>query len=169
MPTQHPHAAAQTLAGEVFGKILHREADAGGYAYVLDCLESGQKSLQEIVVEFMTSDEFIERFASSLLPAQSVDLVHRLLLGRSLDRETELLPAMRELVRLGLTAYVEKIAASEDYANLVGPDGVPGFGHFGADAADASGYAPPMRQRRPRRAPAGHVGVEAELRNSARG
>jgi hypothetical protein len=169
MPTQHPHAAAQTLAGEVFGKILHREADAGGYAYVLDCLESGQKSLRQIVVEFMTSDEFIERFALSVRPAQSVDLVHRLLLGRSLDSVVELQPAVREFVRLGLAAYVEKIAGSADYETLVGPDRVPGFGHFGADAAEASGYAPPKRQRRPRRPPAAHAGVEAEQRNSARG
>jgi hypothetical protein len=150
MPTQHPHAAAQTLAGEVFGKILDREADAGGYAYVLDCVESGQKSLQQIVIEFMTSDEFIDRFTSSALPAQSVNLVHKLLLGRSLDRDAELRPALRAFVRLGLKAFVEKITGSADYENLVGPDRVPGFGHFGPNAIEPSRKAPPSRQRRAR-------------------
>jgi len=169
MPTQHPHSAAQTLAGEVFGKILDREADAGGYAYVLDCLESGQKSLQQIVIEFMTSDEFIERFTASILPARSVDLVHRLLLGRSLDADMELLPAMREFVRFGLKAYVEKITESEDYINLVGPDCVPGFGHFGTSADDTSGQAPSKRLRRPRRLHAARVAVQSEQANSARG
>ena len=41
MATRFAHEDAARLAGEVFGEILKREADPGGYAYVLDCLESG--------------------------------------------------------------------------------------------------------------------------------
>lgn len=169
MATQHPHAAAQTLAGEVFGKILNREADPGGYAYVLDCLESGQKSLQQIVIEFMTSDEFIERFALSLVPAQTVRLLHRLLLGSSPEDDEELQPSLREFVRLGLKAYVENIAGSADYADLVGPDRVPGCGHGEAYGDDDSEQEPPEQQLRPGRLHPARAAAQAEQENPAHG
>jgi hypothetical protein len=148
LPKKHAHAAAQILAGEVFGKILDREADAGGYAYVLDCLESGQKSLQQIVIEFVTSDEFIDRFLSAATPAQSVDLVRKLLLDPSPGSDVQ--PESREFVRTGLQAYVEKIVASADYAEHVGPDRVPGFGHAPRDVIEPPQDSPPPRRRRER-------------------
>lgn len=165
MPTQHTHAAAQILAGEVFGKILDREADAGGYAYVLDCLESGQKSLQQIVTEFMTSDEFIDRFITPASLAQAVHLVHKLLLGRSLNDNTQLQPALHAFVRLGLTATVENIVGSSDYGNLVGPDRVPGFGHFGPNAIEPAPEAPRNRQRRTRGSQSFRVALQEEQVN----
>ena len=48
MPKQYSHADAARLAGEVFGKVLDREADPAGYDYVLDCLEGGKKTLRQI-------------------------------------------------------------------------------------------------------------------------
>jgi hypothetical protein len=129
MAKRYPHRDAARLAGEVFGRILDRQADNGGYAYVLDCLESGRKSVQQIVLEFIASDEFIDNFAASAGPEDVASLVNKLLLGRPLNSESEIQQARRQYIRLGLRHYAEQIAFSPEYMRSVGPDGVPGFGH----------------------------------------
>ena len=129
MAKRYPHADAARLAGEVFGKILNRQADRDGYNYVLDCLESGKKSIQQIVLEFLASDEFIDKFAAVGMPMHTANLVNKLLLGRGLHSDTELEAAKRQFVRLGLRQYAEQIANSREYKQRVGPDLVPGSGH----------------------------------------
>jgi hypothetical protein len=129
MPKQYSHGDAARLAGEVFGKILDREADPAGYEYVLDCLESGKKTLRQIVIEFISSDEFIERFAADSSPAQTASLINRLLLGRDLVNAEELRQARCELVRQGLRKYAEGLAKSPEYQSQFASNTVPAFGH----------------------------------------
>ncbi len=129
MPKRYPHKDAARLAGEVFGKILDRQADQDGYAYVLDCLESGKKSVQQIVLEFIASDEFIDKFAAPDGPAHTAMLVNKLLLGRPLKSDVEIAVAKRQIVRLGLRRYAEQIAFSPEYMLSAGTDKVPGAGH----------------------------------------
>jgi hypothetical protein len=126
---RYKHDQASRLAGEVFGKILDREADRDGYAYVLDCLEGGKKTIQQIVVEFISSDEFIDKFASGDDAAHTASLVNKLLLGRALKDDADFDIARREFLRLGLRQYAEKLVFSQEYARKVGPDKVPGAGH----------------------------------------
>jgi hypothetical protein len=142
MATRFAHEDAARLAGEVFGEILKREADPGGYAYVLDCLESGSKSLQQIVVEFIASDEFIDRFVALDNLASAANLVFALLLDRPLDGEAQLQSANRELIRVGLRGYAELIVASEEYQTRVGPDRVPT--RAGRTAAEADTLVRPQ-------------------------
>jgi hypothetical protein len=129
MAKRYPHRDAARLAGEVFGRILDRQADRDGYEYVLDCLESGKKSVQQIVLEFIASDEFIDKFAASGDAAHTVGLVNKLLLGRLPKSETEMQAARRQFIRLGLRQYAEQIANSPEYMRSVGTDSVPGTGH----------------------------------------
>jgi hypothetical protein len=129
MAKRYPHKDAARLAGEVFGRILDRQADRDGYAYVLDCLESGKKSVQQIVLEFIASDEFIDKFAASGSAAHTASLVNKLLLGRPLNSDTEIQYAKRHLIRLGLRQYAEQITNSAEYMKSVGTDTVPGSGH----------------------------------------
>ncbi|HEY5048948.1 MAG TPA: DUF4214 domain-containing protein [Rhizomicrobium sp.] len=125
---RHPHRDAARLAGELYGKILNRDADPGGYRYVLYCLESGSKSVQQLVLDFIASDEFIDSFASRE-PAHTASLVNKLLLGESRQSDTEMQMACRRFVRLGLQQYAEEIVLSQEYQQTTGPDGVPGMGH----------------------------------------
>src|ERR1700722_437187 len=115
MAKRYPHKDAARLAGELFGKILDRQADKSGYDYVLDCLESGKKSVQQIVLEFMASDEFIDKFAVSSNAAHTASLVNKLLLGRPLVDDTEIQRAKRQFIRLGLRQYAEQITNSPEY------------------------------------------------------
>ena len=129
MATQHPHEEAVVLAGLVFGKILNREADRLGYEYVLYCFESGRKSVRDIVLEFISSEEFIDRFVLGRPSEHSVELVHRLLLGRGPADEKSLKLEQRRFVRLGLRKLAERILASPEYQEETGVDEVPGWGH----------------------------------------
>jgi hypothetical protein len=129
MATQHAHEEAVVLAGLVFGKILNRQADRPGYEYVLYCFESGRKSVRDIVLEFISSEEFIDRFVLDYSPAHSVELVHKLLLGHAPADERSLKQAQRRFVRLGLRKFAERIVASPEYQEETGMDEVPEWGH----------------------------------------
>jgi hypothetical protein len=129
MAKRHPHKDAARLAGEIFGKILDRQADKGGYDYILDCLESGKKSVKQIVLEFITSIEFIDKCATSGSTAYTASLVNKLLLGRPLNVDNEIQTANRELILLGLRQYAEQIVNSTEYMRSAGNDTVPGSGH----------------------------------------
>ena len=153
MPTRFTHDDAARLAGDVFGEILLRESDPEGYAYVLDCLESGTKSLQQIVVEFITSDEFIDRFVARELPGSTVNLINVFLLGAPLDSEQDTLIAQRVLIRQGLQHYAEQIIKSEDYQRRIGPDGIPSMKGVPWVAAEDDAFR--KRPARRKRAAAG--------------
>lgn len=132
----HHHAAR--LAGEVFGRILDREADVDGYKYLVHCFESGSKSIRQIIVDFIVSDEFIVRFLTGRSSASTANLVTRLLLGRPI-REQDVDPAVILLVRSGLREFARRIVNSQEYLQTVGVDRVPPFGH--AAAQDHDRYA----------------------------
>jgi hypothetical protein len=127
--TRHPHPEAARLAGEVFGKILNREADRGGYEYLLYCFESGIKSVQDVVLDFIASDEFIDNFASLGDPGNTASLVNKILLGEPLETDAQIQMARYRFVRFGLRAYAEEILLSRQYQEAIGPNQVPGHGH----------------------------------------
>ena len=129
MAKKFSYDEAAILAGEVFGKILDREADKEGYDYVLYSLESGTKSVREIVLELIASDEFIIRFLTERTHGEAAALVHRLLLGRAPDTEAAIQEEQRRFIRLGLARYAEEILNSSAYEEEVGPDKVPQHGH----------------------------------------
>lgn len=129
MAKSFPHDDAAHLAGELYGMILNREADKDGFDYVLDCLESGKKLIRDIVLEFISSDEFITRFVIGSRPPDTIALVHRILLGREPDDELGPAKACCAFVRLGLERYAKGILASEEYEAAVGTDRVPPYGH----------------------------------------
>lgn len=129
MAKKYPHKEAARIAGELYGKILNRDADPGGYQYVLNCLENGTKTIQQIVLEFICSDEFIDRFAAGMSPANTASLLNKLLLGRALYLDMDVQVARRQFIRLGLRQYAEQIATSQEYMQKVGANNVPHFGH----------------------------------------
>lgn len=112
------------LAGRLFGRILNRDADKGGYDYTLDCMQRGIKTVKELIVELITSDEYIDRFVLPMTCEDAVKHVHSILLGGAPDLE-ELPQAARHFARLGLANYVGEIVAAEEYERNTGPNQVP--------------------------------------------
>jgi hypothetical protein len=127
MPKRHPHPTASALAGQLFGKILNRDADRDGYAYVLDNLESGKNSVKQHVLEMMLSDEFIDGYLKGTT-LSAVKTVNKVLLGRQLDGQS-LEQETKKYIRTGLKSYIEELVNSPAYRNAAGEDGVPLYGH----------------------------------------
>ena len=127
MPKKHPHTAASQLAGNLFGKILNRDADREGYAYVLDSLETGRSSVRQHVVEMLSSDEFIDKFLKGA-PTSAVRTLNKVLLGVQPDAP-RLEREARKFIRMGLRSYADELLNSAAYRNTVGEDSVPPFGH----------------------------------------
>ncbi len=125
LATKFDFNEASVLAGRLFGRILSRNADEQGYEYALDCLQSGKKSVQQLIVEFMTSDEFIDRFVRSAGCENAVKHIHATLMGQSLGDGAELATRVRKFAREGLKRYVEDIVASAEYRRITGPNRVP--------------------------------------------
>jgi hypothetical protein len=129
MAKTFPYAEAERLAGEIFGIILDRDADPGGYRYVLHCLESGEKSVKQLVVEFICSDEFLERFVSNRPPAHTARMLTRLMLGRDFENEAESAESTRKFLLQGIKKFVQELAASREYMKEVGSNRLPPLGH----------------------------------------
>jgi hypothetical protein len=129
MAKKFSHDEASRLAGELFGMILDRDSDEGGYGHVLHCLEMGKKSMRELVFEFVTSDEFIARFLSAGNAGSAVTLVQKILVGHGPETQSELQEAQRDFIRIGLARYVKRILMSDEYELDTGPNRVPPYGH----------------------------------------
>lgn len=136
MTAQYSYEESARLAGEIFGKIFDRAADHEGYQYVLDCIQSGRKSIRQLIIDFVSSDEFIERFLAGRPPLQTAKLVSRLLLGRPLP-EQDAMAARNWLIRSGLREFARRTVSTAEYMRKVGPDRVPPFGHEYASNLDS--------------------------------
>lgn len=128
MPRKHSHPAAMKLAGDLYGKILNRNADKGGFEYVLDSLQHGKKSVRQHALEMVHSDEFANKFVRGREHRSVVLLLNKVLLGRRLDdRLTDV--ETQYYRNTGLKAYAEDLIQSPDYWGAYGEDNVPGAGH----------------------------------------
>jgi hypothetical protein len=128
MATRHPHPAAVRLAGELYGRILNRNSDEAGFAYILDSLKEGKKSVRQHALELIESDEFRTSFVANSNGRAVVEVLHRILLGRPIA-EPGVAAELQAYARLGLKGYAERLTKSGDYAARYGEDGVPGIGH----------------------------------------
>lgn len=128
MATRHSHEHAVRLAGDLYGKILNRNADKGGFEYVLDSLQAGRKSVRQHALEMVLSDEFKNQFLRGRNEASAVMLLNRVLLGRTLTRDRVHVDAI-EYRQVGLDAYAERLTRSDEFRKNYGDDRVPGLGH----------------------------------------
>lgn len=120
----HASENAARLADAIFAQILGRAADAGGRDYVRYCLEHGVKSVQQIILDLIVSDEFVDGFASGADAGETANRINTMLLGKALD-EPARRNAVRRYLRLGLHGYAEEIILSDAYQHQTGPDKVP--------------------------------------------
>jgi hypothetical protein len=125
---QHPQDSASRLAGDLYAKILNREADQEGYDYVLRSLHEGRKSVRDHALDMIDSEEFAQRFLHRNDPQQTARLLNRLLLGRTLDDRSLALEAARCMI-MGRRAYAELLTETVDYRRSFGDDQSPKYGH----------------------------------------
>ena len=128
MGMRHPNFLAERLAGDLYGKLLNRNADRSGYAYVLDSLREGKKSVRQHAVEMVCSQEFANRYLGGLDAGGVVTVLNKLLLGRILEM-SELGYEVEAYRRIGREQYTEMLTRSNEYQRRFGDDRVPGGGY----------------------------------------
>jgi hypothetical protein len=125
---RHPQENASRLAGELYAKILNREADREGYDYVFRCLNEGRKSVREHALDTVDSEEFSRRFLHRNDPQQAARLLNKILLGRALNDRSLALETARCMI-MGRRAYAEQLTETSNYRGSCGEDQVPAYGH----------------------------------------
>ncbi|GJE02277.1 DUF4214 domain-containing protein [Methylobacterium isbiliense] len=100
------HSKAQLVAGELYGKILLRNADPDGFAYVIDRLTNGMSPL-DIANEFMRSEEFADKF---LLNTSPNEIARKLLIAMfgKIPSPAEIKQNSLLIVNRGVHAFVDK-------------------------------------------------------------
>ena len=83
MPKKWTHAEACQIAGELYGRILGRNADKDGFDFVVDRLVTGMSSPRDLVRQMVMSDEFREKF---VMNQTANELARQVLLKFSGDR-----------------------------------------------------------------------------------
>lgn len=145
MATRHPHDSAVRLAGELYGKILNRNADKGGFDYVLDSLQQGKRSVRQHAIDMVSSAEFDTKFVQGRSERDVVMLINRVLPGRIVD-EARLEGELDAYDRLGIRQYAERLTQSSEYRRAYGDDRVPGIGHGRAVSRPVNGAWAPVER-----------------------
>jgi hypothetical protein len=95
---------------------------------VVDCLTDGKKSVRDLALEMIASEEFSIKFVRGRDADQTVALLNRILLGGKL--EAAALKLEREkFATLGQEKYVEQLTGSKEYRQYFDEDRVPSIGN----------------------------------------
>lgn len=125
---RHSYDDAARLAGELYGKILNRDADKAGFEHVLDSLQNGKKSVRLHAVEMIASAEFHLNFVRGKDNRSVVIVLYKILLARAPLAE-DLAQQVLVLRELGLRRYADELSTGDEYYDAWGDDRVPGNGH----------------------------------------
>ena len=128
MAIRHPYPTAVKLTGDLYRYVLERVSDKGGFEYVVDCLTDGKKSVRDLALEMIASEEFGTKFVRGRDADQVVALLNRILLGAKLEGAA--LKLEREkFATLGQEKYVEQLTRSTAFRQYFDEDRVPGTGN----------------------------------------
>jgi hypothetical protein len=121
------YSAAQKLAGLLYGNILHRNADPGGFEFYMKSLSGETVELKDIIVEFYTCEEFCQKFVVNQTPNE---------LGRNLLASffnlsditlTDVKTVTDGLIQQGLSRVVTNLINDHRFFDRHGNLGVPRY------------------------------------------
>jgi len=125
MPKIWTHADACQVAGELYGRILGRDADKDGFEFAVDRLMTGTFTPRDLVRHMCMSEEFREKF----LMNQTMNEFARLVLIRLNGDRGASPPSIKALA----VAFLEKdwrvvlrsVIDGNGYTRCYSDDGVP--------------------------------------------
>lgn len=100
------YSEAEQVAGEIYGKILLRNADPEGFAYAVDRLINGMNPL-DLAGEFMRSEEFAEKFLLNTSPNEIARKMLIVMLGK-VPSPNEIKQNSILIVNRGVHAFIDK-------------------------------------------------------------
>ncbi len=132
------HQAANRLTGLLYGNILHRNSDETGYQYYSDLLATGATTLPNIICEFYSSEEFVQKFVVNQTPNELArNLLYSFFAPTAVTARdvTELRDA---LVRNGLARTIRSLVEDTRFFERHGTMGIPRYME-GGEAKSARG------------------------------
>jgi hypothetical protein len=118
---------AMQLAGQLYGNILHRNADGPGYEYYLKRLTSGAQTLRDLVEEFFTCEEFIEKFVVNQTPNELGRNILQAMIGPDNVTLKEAKQIALNIIKQGYPAAVNLLMEDERCLKLHGALGIPRY------------------------------------------
>jgi hypothetical protein len=118
---------AARLTGELYGNILQRDADHGGYNYYVDGLANDDLTLQEVIAEFFVSEEFREKFIANQTPNELARNLLRAFFGYDDATDAETKRIVAHIVESGFPATIRALLADPRYLEENGQFGIPRY------------------------------------------
>jgi hypothetical protein len=121
---------ATRLTGRLFGDILYRNADREGFAHYLDALSTERLSLDDVIHELYTCDEFVRKFVLNQTPNELARNLVCTFFNTSDPsvRSMELISCvLDELVHKGLDSTVRSLIQDPRFRDCYGSFAVPRY------------------------------------------
>jgi hypothetical protein len=120
-------ALASRLSGLLYGNILHRDSDDDGFDYHFGLLKNNEIGLNDLIVKFFTSDEFIEKFVVNQTPNELVTNLLRSFFGPLGFKDADHSALRKTLVHAGLDEIIRKLVQDNRFAKAHSANGVPRY------------------------------------------
>lgn len=125
MPSSLSYDDAVRIAGELYGNLLGRNSDKGGFTYTLERLLSGEKSPRDLVKEFSCSEEFRELHLMNQTPNEFARRASLRFLGLKRPEPDKIKEIATRLLLDNWRRVVSDLVDSDEYASIHGNLGVP--------------------------------------------
>jgi hypothetical protein len=111
----------------LYGNLLHRNADKEGYNFYLTELQTKDGISPDVIYEFFTSEEFLEKFIVNQTPNELArNLLHSFFEISTLTR-LDVKLTVRNLIQIGFPAVVRNLLSDKRFVERHGTLGVPKY------------------------------------------
>lgn len=126
MPVRWSAPAARKLVDQMYKQVLGRPPEPQVAQGLVNYLQSGKTSARIQFTFMVKSEEFYDKRLRDRTPPEMTATLYKIILGRSLENQTELNNATDFLIALGWRVQADVMLNSEEYLNKFGDDVVPG-------------------------------------------
>jgi hypothetical protein len=118
---------AARMAGQLYGNILFRDADSGGYDHYLRALQTGATPIKEFVWEFYVSREFVHKFVINETPNQLVRNLICTFFSQKVAAADWVEEPLTILIDKGYKDLIRYFIADKRYDDRHGPQSIPRY------------------------------------------
>lgn len=116
---------ASEISGQLYGKLLLRNSDRGGYEWCIEQLTTGSLTVRELVKHFCTSEEFREINLMNQTPNEFARILCKRFWGRQTEDQKEVKRLAVMILESDWRTVINYVIDSDKYKSIYGDDKVP--------------------------------------------